>query len=659
MAVGDFAHDGKVEIAVCNSQQGFGVVTVLLGKGDGTFGAPANYNVGLGDPLCVTVGDFNGDGNADLALGTDHGAVEVLLGKGDGTFGPATAFASGGPTVTCLAAADFTRAGKLDLVTSENTLLLGNGDGTFQAPRALGIGTGSWASVAVADFNGDGIPDLAVGNPNAVGIDIALGNGDGTFRLLGPPGRVTLAISAPYVLAGDFNGDGKPDLAVASDNPTSQTAPGSVVVLLGKGDGTFGAPTAYPDGIGPVRLAAGDFNGDGKPDLVVADLGNPITGVPGPTLQELQGNGDGTFQETPAFDLPGGPGGGPVAADFNGDGRSDLAVTGGVIGGSAVRVFLAQALPASTPLVVTGAGYGGGPQVNVYDAATGHLEWSFMAYDPRFLGGVRVALGDVNGDGTLDVITAPGPSGGPDIRVFDGKTGALVWEFMAFDPHFLGGAYVAAGDLPGDAVTGFADIVVGADAGGGPHVKVFSGASHKEFASFYAYDPAFRGGVRIAIGDVNGDGKNDVITGAGPGGGPHVKVFDGATIGSNAPTVLASFCAYSSSFTGGVFVAAGDTENDGQAEIITGAGAGGTPQVRVFADDGSLLQSFEAYSTSFRGGVQVGAITDVDGNADIVTGAGPSGGPHVKVFDGANLAVLDSFYAYNPTFPGGVYVGGS
>src|SRR5205823_4533252 len=136
---------------------------------------------------------------------------------------------------------------------------------------------------------------------------------------------------------------------------------------------------------------------------------------------------------------------------------------------------------------------------------------------PSFQGGVHVATGDVNGDGVLDVITAPAGGGGPHVRVFDGATGAVLAEFFAYDPTFGGGVSVAAADLTGD---GKADIVTGAGPGGGPHVKAFDVNAGKELASYYAYDASFRGGVNVAAGDVDGDGLGDIVTGAGPGGGP-------------------------------------------------------------------------------------------------------------------------------------------
>src|SRR5262249_2903501 len=168
---------------------------------------------------------------------------------------------------------------------------------------------------------------------------------------------------------------------------------------------------------------------------------------------------------------------------------------------------------------------------------------------------------------------------------------ALLMSFMAFDPAFRGGVYVAAADVNGDCS---ADIIVGAGAGGGPQVKVFSGKDGSLLMSFMAYDVNFHGGVTVAAGDVNGDGKADVITGAGPGGGPHVEVFSGATGG-----LLESFMAYDPAFRGGVYVAAGDLNGDGSADIITGPGAGGGPNVRAFnGRTGALMGNFLAYSAS-------------------------------------------------------------
>jgi hypothetical protein len=315
-------------------------------------------------------------------------------------------------------------------------------------------------------------------------------------------------------------------------------------------------------------------------------------------------------------------------------------------------LFVAWLLPSAVSAqvrVVVGAGAGSPPIVRVL-RIDGTEAASFAAYAPPFTGGVHVAQGDVNGDGIPDIITGAGPGGGPHVQVFSGADYSVLASFFAYDAAFSGGVFVAAGDVNGD---GRADIITGAGPGGGPHVQVFSGADLSVLASFFAYDPAFPGGVFVAAGDVNGDGRADIITGAGPGGGPHVLVFSGANL-----SVLASFFAYHPAFPGGVFVAAGDVNADGRADIITGAGPGGGPHVLVFSGaDLSVLQSFFAYDPAFAGGVRVGAF-DLFGNgrSEIVTGAGPGGGPHVRVLEGPNLFERLGLFAFNPAFPGGVFV---
>jgi streptogramin lyase len=301
--------------------------------------------------------------------------------------------------------------------------------------------------------------------------------------------------------------------------------------------------------------------------------------------------------------------------------------------------------------VVAGPDAGGGPDVRVIDPTTGAIIKEILAYDPRFLGGVRVAVGDVNHDGIPDIVTAPGKGGGPDIRVFDGVTGQLIRDFMAYDPRFTGGVFVAVGDLNQD---GYADIITGADSGGGPEVKVFSGKDNSVLADFMAYDFRFSGGVRVASADVNGDGRADIITGAGPGGGPHVKVISGVN-----GALLQSYYAFAPTFSGGVYVAAGDLDGDGKADVVVGAGKGGNPEVKVFSGANTgVLRDFLAYGANVIAGVRVAAFDlNGDGHTEIITVTGPDTQPQVKVFDGATNALIDNFFAYSALFLGGVYIG--
>lgn len=301
--------------------------------------------------------------------------------------------------------------------------------------------------------------------------------------------------------------------------------------------------------------------------------------------------------------------------------------------------------------IVAGAGSGGGPQVKVFSGKDGSLIRSFFAFDPAFTGGISVAQGDLRGTGSPDIVAGAGPGGGPQVSVFSGKDGSLLRTFFAFDTAFTGGVTLALGDIDGD---GLPDIVVGAGAGGGPQVKAFSGKDGHLLSAFFAFDMAFAGGVNLAVGDVNGDARNDIIVGAGAGGGPQVKAFSGID-----GRVLASFFAFDPAFTGGVYVSAGNVSGGGAAEIIVGAGSGGGPQVKVFdAATANVLRSFFAYDQGFAGGARVGAIDfNKDGRADIWTGAGPGGGPQVRVFDSVELALLDSYFAFDPTFAGGVFAG--
>lgn len=210
--------------------------------------------------------------------------------------------------------------------------------------------------------------------------------------------------------------------------------------------------------------------------------------------------------------------------------------------------------------------------------------------------------------------------------------------------EFKGGASVAVGRFGGNST-----IVTGAGPGGGPHVKVMS-ADGTVTSQFFPYPTTFRGGVDVAAGDIDGDGVDEIITGAGAGGGPHVRILSATGV------PRASFMAYPEAFRGGVRVTAADIDNDGKAEIITGAGPGGGPHVRVFKADGRAFSGFLAYDPGFRGGVDVAVKpATINGPARIVTSPLSSGGPHIRTFDA--VGTLDSsFFAYPETFTGGVKV---
>ncbi|MDB5308153.1 MAG: hlyA 3 [Gemmataceae bacterium] len=306
--------------------------------------------------------------------------------------------------------------------------------------------------------------------------------------------------------------------------------------------------------------------------------------------------------------------------------------------------------------VAVGASAGGPPLVQLIDPSTGTVQTQFLAFDSTFYGGVRVAVGDVTGDGHPDLVVAADRGGGPQVKVYDGQTGAVVASFFAYDPSFQGGVYVAIGDVTGN---GKNEIITGPGLGGGPQVNVFDGSTGNRLTSFLAYAPSFRGGVRVAAGALDTSGTADIVTAPGSGGGPDVRTFR-LPPGLGTPTQVGGFFAYDPSFTGGVFVAVGDVTGGGAGEIVTGPGAGGGPRVGVFTPGGTPVASFFAYAPSFLGGVRV-AAADLSGTgvADVITGPGSGGGPQVNVFSLPSTTPLASFFGLAAGQTVGVSVAGS
>jgi hypothetical protein len=221
--------------------------------------------------------------------------------------------------------------------------------------------------------------------------------------------------------------------------------------------------------------------------------------------------------------------------------------------------------PVGQALILTGPGPGGGPHVRAFNADGSPRGPGLLAYDPAFTGGVRVAACDFDGDGRAEIVTSPGPGGGPHLRVIKVDTagnpiGDLASVF-AYNPAFTGGVFVACGDVDGDGVP---EIITGPDAGGGPHVRVLKlqagvPGGVVPFPDFFAYDPAFPGGVRVAAGNLDGSDRASIVLAPGPGRGPQVRAvkFTGGTL-----VDVANFFAYAPTFTGGVFVAAGNVTGD-------------------------------------------------------------------------------------------------
>jgi FG-GAP-like repeat len=453
-----------------------------------------------------------------------------------------------------------------------------------------------------------------------------------------------------HVAVGDVTGDGKPDVVTAPGR--GGRADVRAFTAAGAQEASF-----YTDWTGGYRVALGDVNGDGRLDYV---LGNEES-YPG--VQVVDGK---TGSQLGSFDTgSGGTHGVYVAAgDVNGDGRAE---------------------------VVTANGPGLEPRISIWSGVPGSRR-SFLAFAATATGGVEIATGDVNGDGRADIAAiAYGPQG-PELRVFDGSTLALLSDSYPFTSAAPGSLRVAIGDLNGD---GKADLVVAADTQSGPQIEALTASGGRLFSesgvsdgesiavgdvtgdgkadivavdgrsndaratvlaadgtfetSFSPYGPSFTNGVRVAAGDFNGDGGTEYLTGQGAGGTSEVDLFDvkGA--------LLLALHPFAGSGSDGVYVAAGDVEGSGRAQIVVGAGAGGEPRVSIYDPTGKLLSSFLAFEPGFAGGVRV-AVGDLDGDgkAEVIAGSGPGRPPEVRVFT-ASGTLLRTIIPFGPFVAGGVF----
>lgn len=522
-----------------------------------------------------------------------------------------------GNSVGTFAAESFTAGGRVDFATL-GSLTLGTiaGDGTFLQARGIqatsngrsNLRTGKNFTATDTNFasplinlgaNGDFLlnPGQSGGNNTIIYNAEALA---GNFRL------GTRNSAAPEAQAPGVNNVQNPPDATMTNNAGNDAytvRPSHNVVIIVNGN----VPTVLPG------------------DSLALNLADP-------TIQVIQfvpgGVGSGRFNFT--------NGGAPMSIAFTGIEN---------VVGLSVAATSVQTGPTSYSVAASGTLQG---QPLSGGITSGQAAANPFIVSPNFInpvapfGAARIVFGDFNGDGVADLILGNGPNNAPLVTVIDGRQlflaphplapSDILSQFFAYDPQFFGGIFVAAGDLNGD---GKVEIITGADSGGGPHVNAFSfnpaGSSiynnAVQFSSaafplggFFAYAPTFAGGVRVAVGDVNGDFKDDIITGAGPSGGPHVKVYSGAT-----GQVIREFFAYAPNFTGGVYVGAGDYNLDGKADILTGAGAGGGPHVKVYNNITPVLlteffafqpEANSVYASNAAISTGVGSVSLADVNGD-------------------------------------------
>lgn len=293
--------------------------------------------------------------------------------------------------------------------------------------------------------------------------------------------------------------------------------------------------------------------------------------------------------------------------------------------------------------IIAASGKGSSPLVKIF-TSSGVLTSEFYAYQKDFQGGVNVTSGDVDGDGAQEIITGARQGGGPHVRIFD-QNGNFKGHFFAYDKKFRGGINVAAGDLDGDGID---EIIVAPQKGDLP-IKIFN-KDGRILNKFFAYHENFSGGVSIATGDLNGDGVYEIITGAGSGGGPQVRIFNlkGGVIGQ--------FFAFYEKFRGGINVAVGDLDGDGRDEIVVAIASEASPYLRVFDRFGYLRVQFLAYQPDFYYGVSLFVDTiNSEGKAKIITAPFKGGGPQVRIFNPEG-GVIGQFFAYSKTTSGGLSI---
>ena len=518
--------NGSVATPMLIGVQPTSAVTGRVVLGGSTSGL-ANIAVGL---------DTNGDGHADLTATTDDQGQYVFTNVPVGTL--QVVFTA--PAGTRFSTPDGTNKLAVSVASPAP-----GGAALTTAPDVAVSYTGAVVGSLFLDANGNGLKDpgeRAV-NPGTVQVDL-----NGTGKL------ITVATVAQA--DGGFRFDGLPDgshfLLVQPTGGLTTTAQTRFPVTIANGSTVTLAPIGVRGGGVGSSLTIGDGNTSGTQAYnFTANPDGSLTATPGQSLTPPTNRKSGTRV---------------VMADFNGDGTPDTIVA--TSGGEVARIY-------------------------VYDGKTGAdlVPGGILAFDANFTGGVNLAAGDFNGDGKVDIVAAADVGGGPRVRIFnsaqflagaDPAQGKILADFFAIDdPKFRGGVRVAAGDLNGD---GRVDLVVAAGIGGGPRIAIFDGQSllpgnapKKLVADFFAYESSLRNGATVSLGDVNGDGKVDLITGAGPGGAPRVTVFSGADIlanrGATSTRIADFFVDGNTAGRQGTNITVKDVDHDGRADLIaTNAG---------------------------------------------------------------------------------------
>ncbi len=617
-----------------------GVVSVLLGNGDGTLQTPVTYNSGGQGSQYSAIADVNGDGKPDLLVVNNcasnnnctTGSVSVLLGNGDGTFQTAVSYSSGGESSQYAAIADVNGDGKPDMVVvnycADNnncsngsaSVLLGNGDGTFQPAVSYNSGGQGARSVAIADVNGDGKPDAVVANVCYTNSDcsrglasVLLGNGDGTFQ---PAASYDSGGEyASSIAVADINGDGKADLVIANQTDSDGNwQDGSVTaILLGDGDGTFQPAVSYASGdYDGSSIVVVDVNGDGKSDVVMAngcvDNYSCITGG----VSVLLGNGDGTLRGGLNYDSGAWSSYSVASADVNGDGRLDLLI--------ASQCNQPSNCSNGAASVLLGNGDG------TFQPA--------VAYSSGGLNAFSILSADVNGDGKLDLIVgnncADNNCSSGSVSVLLGNGDGTFETAVSYGSSGLSPFSLAIGDVNGD---GKPDLIAANECAdnncSNGSISVLLGNGDGTFQSAVAYNSGGRYSFSVALVDVNGDGKLDLVAANQCVDNNCTNGTVGVLLGNGDGTFQPAVD-YSS---GGVYafaIAVGDVNGDGKPDVVVSNQCtdnnnctNGSIAVLLGVGDGTF-QPAAAFVTPVLGDIQSLVLADFNGDhkLDVASGVG-------------------------------------
>ena len=584
----------------------------------------------------------------------------------------------------------FANTGLITLGNANSSSFLFNG-GISESGGGGVVAQGSFVASGAVSFtsnfkvngNNVGIVTLDLGSDSIFNglVDVQANetinkNGVGTLRLISNTGSTfkgTMVVNQGNVIfSSDFSSMDKLNISGGTVSGAGSVgvlngfagivAPGDTVGTLSTGNFSLSSLTTLSLQVGTTSNGVNDkvsVNGTISLNNAILSVitGNFIT--VGTTYTIIQNDGtdvvNGTF-----INLPEG------ASYTSGNTIFTVSYKGGT-GNDVTLKVISTVLP-PTPVNVpgvkqtfaTGIDAGGGPLVTV-NFADGHTS-SFFAYAPSFTGGVRVAMGDINGDGNVDLITAPGVGGGPNIKIFNLVSGTpiQVADFFVFEAAFFGGLYIAVGNLNND---GYGDIIVGAGPGGGPRVSAYAGSQNFSIngstvmTTFFAYAPEFTGGITVAAADRTGEGIDEIVTGAGYGGGPNVTVFQlqQTPQGAFNQIVIQNFFAFDTLFTGGIYVAGGRFTNSTYDDIFVGTGSGTKATVAVAFGTGGIhyLNPFGNFTGGVRVGISSSSIKGTTPNY-LMAAAGPGGGPQVNLYN-TNFNQVDSFFATNPNVTFGLF----